>query len=68
MSGMTSTRSTPTDTSPANTRLSVFDFSWLDTTRPWATSRRMSLPAAGLAMIPTVLMLLRPLCRRLWGT
>ena len=58
ISGMTMTLVTPWDWRPANTRRSVFDFSWLETTRPCATNRRMSLPAAGFAIMPTVGMLI----------
>ena len=54
MSGIMTTRSTPTASRPAKIRLSMFTFSWLGTNRPWATSRRMSLPAAGFAIMPTV--------------
>ena len=28
----------------------MFAFSWFETTRPWATNRRMSFPAAGFAI------------------
>ena len=53
LSGMASTRLTPTDWSPSITRRTVLTFSQSGTTRPWATSRRISLLAAGLAIIPT---------------
>ena len=53
VSGIITTRSTGAPASPASTRRSTFTFSWFGTNRPWATSRLMSLPAAGFAMIPT---------------
>ena len=44
LSGMASTRSTPTDcTRPSSARLTMFTFSQSGTTRPWATRRRISL-------------------------
>jgi hypothetical protein len=53
LSDMAKTRVTPTDWSPSMTLRTVFTFSQSGTTRPWATSRRMSLLAAGFAIIPT---------------
>ena len=44
---------TPTDCMPSIIRRMVLTFSQSGTTLPWATSRRMSLLAAGLAIIPT---------------
>ena len=61
LSGMATTRSTSVDCSPINARRIVFTFSQSGTTRPCATSRRMSLLAAGLAMIPTVAIFETPL-------
>ena len=53
LSAMAKTRVTPTDWSPSITLRTMFTFSQSGTTRPWATSRRMSLLAAGFAIIPT---------------
>ena len=53
LSGMASTRSMPTDCRPSSARRTMFTFSQSGTTLPWATSRRMSLLAAGFAIIPT---------------
>ena len=53
LSGMASTWSTPTDCRPSNARRTMFTFSQSGTTRPWATRRRISLLAAGFAIIPT---------------
>ena len=54
MSGIITTCSTPTASSPARMRFRMLTFSWFGTNLPCATSRRMSLPAAGFAIMPTV--------------
>ena len=53
LSGMATTRLIPTACNPSNTLLRMFTFSQSGTTLPWATKRRMSLLAAGFAIIPT---------------
>src|SRR5512146_2950226 len=50
---MCTTCSTPVARRPVRTRRTMFTFSLLSTTEPIATSRRMSLPDEGLAMMPT---------------
>ena len=57
LSGIATTLSTSVDCRPISARRTVFTFSQSGTTRPCATSRRMSLLAAGFAMIPTVAMI-----------
>ena len=54
LSGIIRTLSTPTASRPARTRFKMFTFSWLGTNRPWATILLISFPAAGLAMMPTL--------------
>ena len=59
LSGMATTRVTSVDCRPMRARRTVLTFSQSGTTRPWATRRLMSLLAAGLAMIPTVVMVVQ---------
>ena len=53
-SGMAITLPTPAANSPASMRSTIFTFSSSGTNRPLATSRLMSLPAAGFTIRPTV--------------
>src|SRR5262245_33647843 len=50
---MNQAHSTPTESRPIRTRRTMLIFSLLSNVEPCATSRRMSFPEAGLAMIPT---------------
>jgi hypothetical protein len=53
VSGRYATWLTLAASSPSNTRRTILIFSLLSNVEPWATRRRMSLPDAGFAMIPT---------------
>jgi len=60
-SGIRSTRSIPSAARPTITRRMTLTLDWLSSVAPCAIRRRISLPAAGLAMIPTIA---RPPLRR----